>query len=165
MDENQKLQQYEAGIDENIKPEDRDAYDRIIAAGLKIITSDQFQNQLMETLDKPEQELPESIADGIARLVSLMHVQSKGRMPMHVVFAASYVLMAKALGFAEKALGKKIDDNILGESALATAGAVAKVYGITPEMLQNATSGGMGEQQSPAQPPAQPQKTGLMGGR
>lgn len=144
---NPKLQQYEEGIDKAILPQDRDAYDRIVAAGLKLVTSEQFRNELISTLDKDESELPESIAEGMSRLVYTMHTTSKGTMPVHVTFAAAYVLMAKALHFAEQAMGKKVDDAMLGETALATAGAVAKVFGISSEQLkataQKNAQGGM----------------------
>ena len=165
---NPKLEQYEAGIEENIKPEDKDAYDRIVTAGIKVITSDEFHEKMVESLTA-EGELPDKIADGVARLISMLHVSSKGKMPVGPTIAASYTLMVRALDFAERALGEEITDDVIADTALKTISVIAPLLGITKEKLQAAMQGGQPEAQPEAQPemsaPAQPvQPTGLMQG-
>ena len=154
------LQKYEAGIEENVKPEDKEAYDRIVTAGLKVITSDEFHQNMVESLSA-EGPLADKVANGVARLISLLHVSAKGTMPVGPTIAAAYTLMVKAMDFAERALGEEITDDIIADTALKTISVVGPLLGITKEKLQAA----MGGQQPEAQPeaPAQPTKpTGLM---
>lgn len=162
---NPSLQKFEAGIEENVKPEDKEAYDRIVTAGLKVISSDEFNEQMLNTLSVKGEELPDKVADGVARLISLLHVTSKGKMPVGPTIAASYTLMAKALDFAERAVGTEITDDIIAETTVKTISVVAPLLGISKEALQGAVQG-----QSPTAPeqPAQPvqpvQPAGLMRG-
>ena len=164
---NQKLKQYEAGIEENIKPEDREAYDRIVTSGITVIASDDFHDKMVEALSTDE-PLPDRIANGVARLISLLHVSAEGTMPIGATIAASYTLMIKAMDFAERALGEEITDDIIAETALKTISVVAPLLGITKEKLQAAMQGGQPEAQQPdVQPemPTQPAKPmGLMQG-
>lgn len=161
---NPKLKQYEAGIEENIKPEDKDAYDRIVTSGANMINDDEFDEEMMAILSA-EGELADKIADGVARLVSVLHVSSQGKMPIGPTIAASYTFMIYALDIAERRLGEKITDDIIADTALKTISVVGPLLGITKEKLQAAMQG-----QSEAQPempapeaPAQPTKPmGLM---
>ena len=157
---NPSLQKYEAGIEENIKPEDKEAYDRIVTAGLKVITSDEFHQNMVDSLSG-EGSLPDKIANGVARLISLLHVSAKGTMPIGPTIAAAYTLMVKAMDFAERALGEEITDDVIAETALKTISVVGPLLGVTKEKLQAAMEG----QQPEAKPevPAQLTKpTGLM---
>lgn len=163
---NPKLKQYEAGIEENIKPEDKEAYDRIVTAGMKLSLSEDMQQQMIDTLSG-EGDLPAKVADGVARLISLMHTTSQSTMPIGPAIAASYTLMVKALDFAERALGQKVDDEVIAQTALATSEAVCKVFGISKEKLQAAVEQGTGGQPAaPAGNSAQPptQQAGILGG-
>jgi hypothetical protein len=165
---NPALQKYEAGIEENVKPEDKEAYDRIVTAGIKVITSDEFHQQLVDTLSVGAEELPDKIADGVARLISMLHVSSKGKMPVGPTIAAAYTLMVKAMDFAERALGAEITDDIIAETALKTISVVAPTLGIPKEKLQEAMQGQQSDQTTPQPSPTQPaqpaQPTGLMRG-
>lgn len=157
---NPSLQKYEAGIEENIKPEDKEAYDRIVTAGLKVITSDEFHQNMVDSLSG-EGSLPDKIANGVARLISLLHVSAKGTMPIGPTIAAAYTLMVKAMDFAERALGEEITDDVIAETALKTISVVGPLLGVTKEKLQAAMEG----QQPEAKPevPAQLTKpAGLM---
>lgn len=162
---NPKLKQYEAGIEENVKPEDKEAYDRIVTAGMKLSTSDDMQQKMVDSLSG-EGDLPSKVADGVARLMSLMHTTSQSTMPVGPAIAASYTLMVKALDFAERALGQKVDDEVIAQTALATSEAVCKVFGLSKEKLQAAVEQGTGGQPAPqAANPAQPpvQQAGILG--
>jgi hypothetical protein len=162
---NPALQKYEAGIEENIKPEDRDAYDRIVTAGLKVIASDEFHQQMLDTLSVKGEELPDKIADGVGRLISLLHVSSQGKMPIGVTIAASYTLMVKAMDFAERAIGTKITNDIIADTALKTISVIAPLLGISQEKLRAAMQGQSPTAPPQAAPPTQPpQPAGLMGG-
>lgn len=157
---NPQLQKYEAGIEENIKPEDKEAYDRIVTAGIVVITSDEFHQQMIDALSG-EGSLPDKVAEGVARLISSLHVSAKGTMPVGVTIAAAYTLMIKAMDFAERKLGQKVTDEIIAETAIKTISVVAPLLGISKESLQAAMEG----QQPDVQPeaPAQPtQPAGLM---
>ena len=177
---NPALQKYEAGIEENIKPEDKEAYDRIVTAGMKVIASDEFSQQMLDTLSVKGEELPDKIADGVARLISLLHVSAKGKMPVGPTIAAAYTLMVKAMDFAERAIGTEITNDIIADTAIKTISVVAPLLGISKEKLQAAMQGQQPEAQPamqgqaspiPEQPAAQPpqpaqsaQPAGLMRG-
>jgi len=156
------LQKYEAGIEENVKPEDKEAYDRIVTAGLKVITSDEFHQNMVESLSA-EGPLADKVANGVARLISLLHVSAKGTMPVGPTIAAAYTLMVKAMDFAERALGEEITDDIIADTALKTISVVGPLLGITKEKLQAAMQEGQPEAQPEMPAPAQPtQPPGLM---
>lgn len=157
---NPSLQKYEAGIEENIKPEDKEAYDRIVTAGLKVITSDEFHQNMVDSLSG-EGSLPDKIANGVARLISLLHVSAKGTMPIGPTIAAAYTLMVKAMDFAERALGEEITDDVIAETALKTISVVGPLLGVTKEKLQAAMEGQQPEEK-PEVPARLTKPAGLM---
>lgn len=158
---NPKLKQYEAGIEENIRPEDKEDYDRIVTAGLKVIASDEFHQQMLNTLDVENAELADKIADGVARLISLLHISSEGKMPVGPTIAAAYTFTIKAMDIAERALGAEITDDLIADTTLKTMSVVCPLLGISQEKLRSAMQGQQPEAQLEA--PVQPTKPmGLM---
>ncbi len=157
---NPKLKQCKDGIEENIKPEDREAFDRIVTAGANLINDDEFDKKMMDILSA-EGDLADKVADGVARLISLLHVNSQGKMPVGPTIAASYVFMVYALDIAERRLGEEITDDLIADTALKTISVVGPLLGITQDKLK-ASMGGQ-EAQPEMPPPTQPAKTmGLM---
>jgi hypothetical protein len=149
---NKQLELYEKGVENNIKPEDKKAFDQIVTAGLKLAASEELYQDVVDTLSKEGSDLPSKVADGVARLISLMHQTSQNTMPVGPAIAASYILMVKALDFAERALGETITDDVIANSALATTEAVCNVFGITQEKLAAAVEQGA-QQQGKGSPP------------
>jgi len=155
---NPKLAKVEAGIEENIKPEDRKAYDRIVTAGMKVIASDEFEDNLLKTFKSDDAALPDKVAEGIGRLITFLHAGSGGKMPIGPTIAASYTFVAKGLDIAERGFGAKITDEMIAETTAKTMSIVLPLLGITQGKLQQAMQGqvspaGTTQQAMPPQPP------------
>lgn len=156
---NPLLTKIEQGIEAKIKPENKQAYTRIVIAGMKVMF-DEKTHQMMSDQLKSSNDIVKNVAEGIAGLMMLLYKESKEKMPMVAAIPASIVLMAKALDFAEKTMSVQITPDMLAKVTQATSEAVLLKFGITPEMVQDAVNKHQSGQGASMPPPAKP--TGLI---
>ena len=147
------LEKIISGIEEKIKPEDKSSYDRIVLAGTKILFDQKTHGKMIEIL-QGHGDLPSKIADGITRLIGLLYQASENTMPMQAVIPAAITLMVKALDFAERGMGQKLDKDIIAECTKQTSAAVLQQFGVTPEKIQSFLSS-QGQPQEPQPEPIQ----------
>ena len=107
-------------------------------------------------------DLPSKIADGITRLIGFMYQASENTMPMQAVIPAAITLMVKALDFADRGMGQKLDKDIIAECTKQTSAAVLQQFGVTPEKIQSFLSGQEQPTQEPQPEPQQAAPTGLI---
>lgn len=160
---NPLLQKTEAGIEAKIQPENKQAYMRIITAGLKVMF-DQKTHQMMLDQLKASDDIVKNVAEGIAGLMAILYKESKEKMPLQAAIPASIVLMTKALDFVERTMGVEITPDLLAQCTQATSEAVLTKFGITPDMVKEAVAKSQrGELPGAEQPaggqPAQPAAT------
>ena len=84
--QDQTLQQIQAQLEAKLKPEDQDAYRRIVVAGMKIMFGDKTFADVMKSFDPQRPE--ESIARGVLGLGKMLWSRSKGTMPLSALIPA-----------------------------------------------------------------------------
>lgn len=127
------LDQIEAKIEEMVKPEDRDAFLRIITAGMKVMFDEKTHQMAMESVSQGDPI--QGAVKGVRDLMMLLYEESRGTMPPIPAMQAAMVLLCQALGFMEQAGIVKLDAESIGQAAQGLAEELMKLVGITPEKL------------------------------
>jgi hypothetical protein len=95
-----------------LPPELQDAYDRVVAAGMKVLFSKETHASMLEQLEAPG-DMPTKLGEGIARVIVFLFNESNGTMPQEVIVPAGILLVLKAAEFINKSnLGKVSDEEI-----------------------------------------------------
>lgn len=111
---NALAKQAEDKIEEAITPASRDAYERIVKAGMTVVLNKGRDGALASIKDSKD---PVSdVVKGVIGVVSLLRKQSKGTMPEVPMVYAAMTLILHGLDFADK-LGVLILDNETLEKA------------------------------------------------
>lgn len=174
---NQLLQQTQDKIAESVNPPElRQAVEKVVEAGKKIMYSEQTRDLLIDQLNS-EGDLPEVVGSGIAKLAAILFSEYKRTLPMEVLMPSAFLLMVESLDFLEKAGQAEITNDFVAKCTEEVGSAILQAIGVTPEQLAAAQNGqpiSPGAAQAPAtaeptQPaaPAQPPPgivSGAMGG-
>ncbi len=99
----------------------RRGYNQILAAGLKAMFSDKTFPMMKEYLAsiKSPQDIPQVVAHGIIKLLSIVFNASQGKLQLEASGPASIVLMTHALDYVEERMRMPIDATILAETTKA----------------------------------------------
>jgi hypothetical protein len=106
--QNQLIIKAEAGVDQKVPPKDKNAYDRIVLAGMKVLFSKNTHSQIMQGM-KEAQDKPSTAAEGIVGLMGMLYKQSNNTMPVAPMILAGMSLLMQALDFLEQAGVMQID--------------------------------------------------------
>lgn len=112
------LRQIQQSQEKILKPGQRREYDKIMAAGLKLMFSDQTfpeMKQAVQTIKSPQQ-IPSVVAHGIVKVISIVFNASQGKMSMEVSVPAAIALMAHALEYVEQATKIQIDKGLVDQT-------------------------------------------------
>lgn len=113
----QAQQKAEASVPEQY----RRGYNQILAAGLKAMFSDKTFPMMKAYLAsiKSPQDIPNVVAHGIIKLLSIVFNASQGKLQLEASGPASIVLMTHALDYVEERMRMPIDATILAETTKA----------------------------------------------
>lgn len=101
------------GLRENVPPQMREAYDKLVAAGMKIMF-DKSTHKFMKQQMAAEGDMPTKLADGISSLMVMMLKNSKGAFPQQLIIPAGIELMLHAADFAAQGGGERITADDMG---------------------------------------------------
>ena len=148
----QMLQKVIDGTAKNVK--NKDAFERITVAGLKMMFSKETHQMLLEGMDQA-QDIATWAGEGIAGVLGMLAKNSKGTMPFEPMIASGVVLLMHALDFLSQ-LGKvELSNETIDTATKAYALALMKAAGIDENKLLQ-----MGQQASAAV--QDPQKAELL---
>ena len=99
-----------------LPPQLKDAYERVVLAGMKIMFDPKTHQMAMKTL-QGDGPIDERLGKGIAALMGTLIKQSNGTMPPPVVIPAGIELVAAAGDFLKKSGEQITDDDIAGAMA------------------------------------------------
>lgn len=146
----------------------KDAYDRVVLAGMKVMFSKETHQQAMSFLSEENGAADERIGQGVAALMGLLMKQANGTMPPQIIIPAGIELVAAAGDYLKKAGENVTDDDIAGamsdyvQIVLQQAGAdspekmrqmLQQAQGGTPEGAPQPPAGGPAPEQAPAGAP------------
>ena len=152
------------GLRENVPPQMREAYDKVVAAGMKIMF-DKSTHHLMQEQMQAEGPIDDRLAEGVAGLMAMMLKNTKGAFPQQLIIPAGIELMLHAADFAAQAAGERIDAETMGSAIQKFVFNLFEGAGIKPDMLM----AGVGKiqelnEQAPDEQQAAPQQPPQSGG-
>lgn len=101
---------------QNAQPEQRQAIEQIVNAGMKLLFGD-AHDQIFDAI-KPDDEVPlaDEIGVGAVGLMNLMFQESNGTMPQDAIVPAGAILIAKAMEFIHEGGMAPVTDEDYGDA-------------------------------------------------
>jgi hypothetical protein len=138
-----------------LPPELKNAYERIVLAGKKVMYSEQTHSIMQQQLAGPG-PIAQKLGVGVSRLLVMLINESKGSLPPSVLIPAGTELVAEAADFLKKS-GQPVSDQDIGEAMSVMVEDLLKTFGMNPAKMQaalsQATQGGGAAGIAPKQAP------------
>ena len=126
-------------------PEDQEAYERTVLAGIKVLSDPKTNPKIMKML-KSEGEPAKILASATTAIVTQLDEQSGGTVPEIVIMPAAGEILEQVAEFANESGVMKVDKMTQDKAAQLLVMELADTYEIDPEELQG-LSEGMGEEE------------------
>lgn len=126
-----------------IPPELQDTYDRLVAAGKKILYSPQMDGQIQELLKAPG-EMGEKLGQGVVALLAILIDKAQGGLPPQLIIPIGIELVAEAGAYLRDA-GQKVGKEDIAEGTAVLLGEILQRSGVTLDQLP----GLLGQQGAP----------------
>jgi hypothetical protein len=146
------LEKVKQGVESKLPPQAKDAFDRIVVAGMKILFTPSTHAVVQTLYQKVRQGgfQPQAIATGMVNFLGMIYKASQGKMSVSVAYPAGVVLLCYVLDDLEKTQGLTVTEPLVKE--------VGKI--MAQQIMTMLKSGGQpaqpGTQPTPPQPSAQP---------
>lgn len=122
-----------------IPDELKDAYERVVEAGLKVMFDPSMRERTMEFM-QGEGDPATKLGEGVAAVMALLFKESNNTMPPQVVIPAGVELLLHAADVA-KAGGMGVDQNVVAEAMAIMVEAVFRQFGADPQQMQMMING------------------------
>lgn len=144
-------------ITQFIPEQARDAVQRVTAAGMKLLYSEQMREDVIQAtqLDMP---MPERLAMSTAALMQTLDEKSQGGIPLEAMFPAGMELLGEAAEIMSAA-GQAVTQDDFNQAALQLSILMAKKLGANDEQAMQIHEQMLGEAPQPGAAPA-PQESG-----
>jgi hypothetical protein len=137
-----------------VPEEQQDAYARVVAAGQKLMYSPEMREELKAEVQR-EAPVPTKMAEAVTGLMLTMDKQSKGGLPMPVIFPAGLELLSEAAEVLIAA-GQPVTQEDWNEAARQMFVIMGRKFGAKDEEIMAAAAkslGGQGAEQAPGAAP------------
>lgn len=134
---NPLLQKTEAATASKVPEKFRNTFDRVVAAGLRVMYSEQTHDMTLSQMSE-QNEPAVNVGEGVAKLMAILFREGKGTIPMQAFIPASVVLLCEGLDFAERSKYLHVDANTLAAATKELMNSLMQILGITPEKIQSA---------------------------
>lgn len=128
----------EQKVESQLMPDTRESYLKIVVAGMRA-GLENGPNSILAGLTKSKDPVADC-AKGAIGLVLILKHQAKGIMPVKAMVPAGMTLMLKALAFADKTGVISVGADELSRATIIFKDTFLSKLGVTPQMLQHATS-------------------------
>jgi hypothetical protein len=98
-----------------LPPELQDAYERVVAAGMKVLFSKETHQFMLDQLQAPGGNA-EKLGQGIAKVMVFLFNESNGSMPQEVLIPAAMLLLLKAADFVNQSKMATVTDEEIGQA-------------------------------------------------
>ena len=99
----------------NIPPQMRDAYDRVVAAGMKFMF-DRNTHKFMQQEMQREGQIDDKLATGVLGLIEMLVSQSKGAFPQQLIIPAAIELMLHAADYAAQTGSAEVTPELMASA-------------------------------------------------
>jgi len=140
----------------NLPPELKDAYERVVLAGMKVMFDPSTHEMSMKAIQGPG-PIDTRLARGVAALIGTLVKESNGTMPPPIIIPAGIELIAAAGDYLKKSGVEKVtDDDVAGAMADYVQIIFEQAGAQSPDQMRQMLQGTLGASTA-AQPPAGPQ--------
>jgi len=116
-----------------VPPEMQDVYDRMVAAGKKILYSEAMAPQIQEVLKGPG-EMGEKLGQGVVGLMAILVDKANGTLPPQLVIPIGIELVAEAAALLRDA-GQKVTKEDIAEGVATLVGEILQRAGVSMDQL------------------------------
>jgi hypothetical protein len=115
------LKQIAAKAESSVPKQYKDGFNRIMAAGRKAMFSEQTFPEMVKYLGaiKGPEQVPQYVAHGVVKLITLIFNQSKGSMPLEPVGLCATMFMVDALEYLEQVKKMPIEKAVIDQTTMA----------------------------------------------
>ena len=141
------LVKFKQAIEKGLPEDIREAAERTVVAGMKLLYSDQTHQAVQKIYGQLQAGgfKAEEIANGMVNLLGLLYRASKGNMPLEGAYPAGAILLCYVLDDLKQQFQLKITPELIKNVANAMVPRFAKAFGLT-------NPGGAGNPTQPAGP-------------
>lgn len=136
-----------------VQPQMKDAVDRIVAAGMKLMFSPVMKDERLQAVQSPD-PIPKKLAENVTGLILTLDKQSKGGLPVEAIFPAAVMLLSEAAEVL-KAAGQDVSEDDYLDAVRMLFVLLGKKMGGTDEQIMQAARQALppGAQDDEAQEP------------
>lgn len=164
---NQLLMNVEQQVSAKVPPEQKERFEKIVLAGMKVMYSPET-SEMMQSQLKKEGDPTENAGEGAAKLFGILMHESKGTMPMAAAIPAMQVLLCEGLDFMEQAGLIQVTNDVIAEATKAMMGYILQMVGVKKEQMNQYMQAGMNASDAkngtPPQAEAAPKPPGIVSG-
>lgn len=132
---NQLLAQAEQTIEKGVPPDQQEAYQRILIAGMKVLFSQQTHGALVQGLEQSQDPIGD-VGKGAVGLIMTLFKESKGTMPAKAMIPAGMALLLNALDYVDSTGIAKIGKPELDHATEVFINTLMPKVGLTPDRMQ-----------------------------
>jgi hypothetical protein len=134
-------------VRDSVPPQFRVAVQKIYLAGMKLMYSPETHQIMLQQLQGSNFPA-QSVARGIAALMTIMYRQSKGQMPIPAAAPAAILLACEALDFLEQTQHLQVTADLVSDTVQQLVAILLQKMGMTPDSMaadvrHNAQAAGM----------------------
>ena len=120
-----------------VPPEFKDAYTRVVAAGMKVMFDPSTHSMAMKQLQSGGGPVSERLGKSAASLIFMLAEKSKGALPPQVFVPAGSTLLVTAADFLKKSGTEPVTDNDVADGLNIMIDLILKAFKVDPGKLQN----------------------------
>ena len=120
-------------------PEEQQAKDQVVAAGMQILYDKKRSAAILEMLKAgagDESRAEQALAQVVVLLIRSLDQKAQGSIPRNIILPAAGELIALVAEFAEKAGLFQADEPLIAKSLARVMDQFAKLYGVKPQEVQ-----------------------------
>jgi CheY-like chemotaxis protein len=121
-------------IEKNIKPELFDQYERLVAAGMKVMYAPETRNVVQKYLSGPEEPVTKAVK-GVMSLLGLLTQKSKTKIEMDVLMPVAMTLMVEALDVLSQKGDIEFTPDVVAQAMSMFVEMLMTQLGVSNEML------------------------------
>lgn len=148
------LRQVISRVEATLKPEYRKNYEQIVTAGMKLIWSQQFDQERESYLDRINgiEDVPPLVAHGVVKVFSIIQNESNTGQMQPAAVPASITLMAQVLEYIEKKMRLRMTEDVIAKTTALVKDGIFSLYKITPDVIEQVRQKGGGQPAPTPQP-------------
>lgn len=123
----------------NVPPDMREAYDKVVVAGMKFMFDEKTHQYAIEAL-QGDGDPAEKLGKGVAQLMGILAERSQGAFPEHLIIPAGIELVMHAAEFAQESGMMELTPDTLGNAIQIFVFSVFEMAGMGQEQVMQAIS-------------------------